>query len=160
VTEIFDGVVPELPVAGTAPLPRIVADAFARQRFEAVFLLALAGLSLLLAGVGLYGIVAQEVLERRAEMGVRMALGASPARAAARTAAGGLLLASAGLGIGLVLSLAVRGVLDSLVYGVGTLDPVTFAGLALTLGLLATIASWVPASRIGRLDPARVLRDS
>ncbi len=78
VETVFQQVAPDLPVARTASLSDIMERAFRQQRFEATFLMVMAGLAVLLAGIGLYGMVSQEVLERRGEMGIRMALGASP----------------------------------------------------------------------------------
>jgi len=152
-------VVPELPVARVATMSEIVDRTFARQRLEAAFLLVLAGIALLLAGIGLYGLVAQEVTERRGEMGVRIALGASPGRAVLGVGAAGLGVAGAGIAVGLVLSLGVSRLLASLVWGVGTLDPLTLTGVLGALLALAGVASFVPASSVARLDPARVLRD-
>jgi predicted permease len=152
-------VAPELPVARIATMTDIVGNAFARQRLEATFLLSIAGIALALTGLGLYGLVAQEVAERRGELGVRVALGASPARAVLHIGSAGLAVAGLGLVVGVVLSVGVSRLLESLVWGVGTLDPVTLAGVVAVLGVLAGLASFVPASRIARLDPARVLRE-
>jgi predicted permease len=152
-------VAPELPVARIATMNDVVDGAFARQRLEAAFLLAMAGVALALTGLGLYGLVAQEVAERRGELGVRVALGASPTRAVLHIGSAGLAIAGVGLAIGVLLSVGVSRVLDSLVWGVGTLDPTTLAGVVAVLGTVAGLASFVPASRIARLDPARVLRE-
>ncbi len=159
VAGVFQRVAPELPVSRTATVSSVVDDAFAQQRFEAGFLLALALMALLLAGIGLYGIVSQEVVERRGEMGIRMALGASPAVAVRTVALGGLALAGLGLGIGLGVAIYARRVLENLIWGVGTLDPPTILGLITVLVVLAAAASLIPAARIGRMDPARVLRE-
>jgi len=152
-------IAPELPVARIATMTDIVDDAFARQRLEAAFLLAMAGVALLLTALGLYGLVAQEVAERRGELGVRMALGASPLRAILHVGSGGLAVAGAGIVTGIALSVGVSRLLESLVWGVGTLDAVTLVLVVSVLGVLAGLASFVPASRIARLDPARVLRE-
>ena len=133
--------------------------AFAQQRFEAAFLIAVALFALLLAGVGLYGIVAHEVLERRTEMGLRMALGATPGGAARTTVLSGVRLTALGLALGAVGTVGVSRVLQHLVYGVTPYDPVTLVGLVLILGALAVAASVLPAVRVGRMDPATVLRD-
>jgi predicted permease len=158
VAETLRSVAPDLPVARTATLRDIVGGAFARQRLEAGFLMVIAAFALVLAGIGLYGLVSQEVVERRGEMGVRMALGASPRGAIIRTGAGGVRLTAFGLAIGIALAAQAAGLLENLVFGVGTWDPWTLAGLVATLAVLAVVASFVPAVRIGRLDPARVLR--
>ncbi len=115
--------------------------------------------ALLLAGIGLYGLVSQEVLERRGEMGVRMALGASPGAAVFRTGAAGIRLAITGLALGILLSWGAARALQTLIYGVGAFDPVTALGVVAVLVSIATVASFIPAARIGRMDPARVLRE-
>ncbi len=159
VETVFQQVAPDLPVARTASLSDIMARAFQQQRFEATFLMVMAGLAVLLAGIGLYGMVSQEVLERRGEMGIRMALGASPGAAVIRTAMGGLLMAGVGLVIGLGASYYAGGVLENLIWGIGTLDPITIVGMIAVLGSLAVVASFVPATRIGRMDPSKILRE-
>jgi predicted permease len=159
VEAVFQRVAPDLPVARTASLSNIMDGAFRQQRFEATFLIVMAGLAVLLAGIGLYGMVSQEVLERRGEMGIRMALGASPGAAVIRTAMGGLMMAGVGLAIGLGASYYVGGVLENLIWGIGTLDPITILGMIAVLGSLAVVASFVPATRIGRMDPSKILRD-
>jgi predicted permease len=158
VETVFQQVAPDLPVARTASLPDIMDRAFRQQRFEATFLIIMAGLAVLLAGIGLYGMVSQEVLERRGEMGIRMALGASPGAAVVRTAMGGLMMATLGLVVGLAASYYAGGVLENLIWGIGTLDPITIVGLLAVLGSLAVVASFVPAARIGRMDPSKILR--
>jgi predicted permease len=159
IARVFETLDSDLPVARSISLTAVMDRAFARTRFQAVFLLVVAGFALLLAGVGLYGIVAQEVLERRREMGVRLALGATPGRAILTTGLAGLRLAAWGLlAGGLVAALAGR-VLASLIWGVSPGDPVTILALVGGIGGLAAVASFVPAARIGRLDPATVLRE-
>jgi ABC-type antimicrobial peptide transport system permease subunit len=159
IARVFQARDPELPVARAASLETIMADVFSRTRFQALFLLVVAGFALLLAGVGLYGIVAQEVLERRREMGVRMALGASPGRAILTTGLSGIRLAAWGLTAGGLAAVGVGRVLSSLIWGVSPADPVTILALVSGIGALALVASFVPAARLGRLDPARVLRE-
>ena len=150
-----------LPLAVGVPRSvRLVDEAFAGERFEAAFLLAVTMFSLLLAGVGLYGIVAHEVLERRAEMGLRMALGAQPPQAIWAAASGGLRLTILGVFVGGVLSFGLSGVIESLLFGVTARDPVTAVGLFVAMLIFGLAATLVPAARIGRLDPALALRGS
>jgi predicted permease len=159
IARVFESQDGELPVARAASLEEVMAKAFARTRFQAAFLFVVAGFALLLAGVGLYGIVAQEVLERRREMGVRMALGSTPGRAIWTTGLAGIRLATWGLLAGGVAATAAGRVLASLLWGVSPSDPITILALISGIGGLALVASFVPAMRMGRMDPARVLRE-
>jgi predicted permease len=158
VAQVFSAADSELPLARTASLAEVMAQAFSRTRFQAAFLLVVAAFALLLAGVGLYGIVAQEVLERRREMGVRMALGAGPGRAVWSTGVAGIRLAAWGLVAGGLGAAGAGRVLGSLLWGVSPSDPVTIMALLAGIGGLALVASFVPAARMGRLDPASILR--
>ena len=151
-------VAPDMPMARMASLDDIMDEAFAGERFEAAFLLAVTMFSLLLAGIGLYGVVAHEVLERRAEMGLRMALGAKPPQAIWAAASGGLRLTTVGVFLGGVLSVGLSGVIESLLFGVTARDPVTAGGLFAAMLLFGLVATLIPAVRIGRLDPALALR--
>ena len=159
IAAVFESWDRELPIARSVSLEEVMAEAFAGPRFQAVFLLVVAGFALLLAAVGLYGIVAQEAVRRRREMGVRMALGVSPGRAVLHAGLSGMRLAAAGLVLGGVLAAAAGRVLGSLVWGVSTSDPVTFLLLLSAIGGLTAVASFVPAARLGRLHPATVLRE-
>jgi predicted permease len=158
-TRVFQQVDPDLPVARVATLREVMDRAFAEQRFEAAFLIAVSAFALLLAGIGLYGIVAHEVLERRTEMGLRMALGATPGRAVWAAGGGGIRLAALGLVVGGVATVGVARIMKNLIWGVAPYDPVILASLVGVLGLLAAVASFVPAARVGRMDPARILRE-
>jgi predicted permease len=160
VTQALLGVSPDMPTARIASLEEITANAFASQRFEAAFLLVVAFFALLLAAVGLYGLVAHEVLERRSEMGLRMALGARPSQAVWSAGAGGVRLTMTGVLLGGVLSYWLSGFFRNLLFGVSAADPVVAVGLFGLMTLLALTASFIPAGRVGRLDPARVLRDA
>lgn len=160
VRSLFATVDPELPVARVSSLEEVMSDAFARQRLEASFLLAVAGFALLLAGIGLYGIVAHEVLERRTEIGLRMALGSSPGRAVWAVGIGGVRLALAGLAVGVVVAIGVGRVIQGMIWGITPYDPATLAALVVVLATLAGVASFVPAARVSRMDPARVLREA
>lgn len=160
VAEVFRRMDPELPVARVVPLGEVMRNAFARQRFEAGLLVAVAVIALLLAGIGLYGVVAHEVLERRSEMGLRMAVGATPGRAVWSIGARGLRLALLGLVVGGVAAVGVARVLERLIWGVSAYDPLTLAGLLAVLALMAGVASFLPAAGVGRMDPATILRDA
>jgi ABC-type antimicrobial peptide transport system permease subunit len=149
----------DLPVARIASLEEIIAGALARPRFEAVFMALVAAFALILAGVGLYGIVANAVGERTTEMGVRMALGATPGSAVLTVGTAGLKLSLLGLVGGGVISVLAAPSISSIIFGVQTWDPVTLAVVILCLGGVAVLASFVPALRVGRLQPAAILRE-
>jgi putative ABC transport system permease protein len=152
-------VAPDMPVARVALLSDIVDRALARQRFEALFLLIVAGFALLLAVVGLYGIVANEVVERTSEIGLRMALGATPGKAIWAIGTPGLRLMLFGLVAGGIATAIAAPWIGRLTWGVVTYDPVTMSFVVVFLAFLGAVASFVPASRIARLEPSRILRD-
>ncbi len=150
---------PGLPPARIVSLEEVMADALARPRFEAAFLVIVAAFALLLAVVGLYGIVANEVVERTPEMGLRMALGAAPRRAVWTVGLKGLRLTFVGLAVGAVIAALAASWMSSVIWGVAPHDPITLAFVIVCVTLLAGAASFVPAARIARLDPSRILRE-
>jgi putative ABC transport system permease protein len=117
------------------------------------------GLALLLAGIGLYGIVAQAVRARQAEIGLRLALGAQPGGIVRLVFHRVSVLIVAGLGIGLAASLWVAQFLGPLLFHVQARDPATFAAATSVLVVAGLLAAWLPARRAARLDPATVLRE-
>jgi ABC-type antimicrobial peptide transport system permease subunit len=149
---------PELPIAEIAALSETVHTSLARPRFNASFLAIIAAFALVLAAVGLWGLVANEVVERGPEMGMRMALGATPGEAVRAAARPGLKLAIIGLLIGGGISALGAGVLESLITGVAPFDPLTLGGVIGMLLAVAAAASFLPALRTARLDPAATLR--
>ena len=149
---------PMLPFAKFRTLDDVRGEAVAAERAQAVLLGAFAALALLLAAVGLYGLVASSVAERRRELAIRMALGATERQAVIVAAAPGLVLAIIGVSIGLVGARAAAAVLQHLVWGVSVRDPLTFAAAASAALLVATIGTLIPALRIVRLNPVRALK--
>jgi len=149
---------PELALSELGSLDALRRTSVARPRLLAVLLGAFSVLALVLAAVGLYGLMAQLVGQRRREMGVRMALGADRGAVVRRVVGQGLRLTLAGLALGLAGSLGAGGLLRSLLYEVGTADPASFAATAVLLLLVALAACWLPALRAARVDPAAVLR--
>jgi putative ABC transport system permease protein len=123
-----------------------------------VILGAAAVVTLLLGAVGLYGIMAYLVTLRIREVGVRIALGAEPRKVAAMFTRQGLTLSAIGVGAGVVIFIVVARFLRGLLFGVAPSDPVTVVGASLTLLAIASAASWIPARRASRVDPARTLR--
>jgi putative ABC transport system permease protein len=130
-----------------------------RRRFQTALVSAFAALALLLAAVGVYGVMAHRVAQRNHEIGVRLALGARPADVVALVLGGGLRLALAGTALGLVGAVALSRTLASLLFGVSPLDPATYAGVAGVLMLVAGISVYVPSRSAGKVDPLATLRD-
>ncbi len=151
---------PNLPIASVRTMHDVVAEATARSRMSSYLLAAFATLALLLAGIGLYGIVSYAVTQRRGEIGVRVALGAERGNILRLIVRQGMVLTLAGLALGMVGSLALTRLLRSLLFGVTTTDPVTFLAVPLVLAAVALVASYLPASRAARVDPAIALRGS
>jgi putative ABC transport system permease protein len=149
---------PDLAVFHVRRLEDLVSDALAPQRFSLVLLGAFAAAGLLLAWLGLYGVLAFAVGRRRREIGIRMAVGASAARVRWVVLARGLALVGAGLALGLAGALAVTRFLASQLYGVGPTDARTFSGATLATVLVSLLACDLPARRAARVDPGIVLK--
>lgn len=149
---------PLLPISGFKAMDEVRAGTLGMERFMMSLLAGLAGLSLLLSGIGLYGLISGSVVERTRELGIRMALGATFGRAVRSVVLPGLWLTLAGVSIGLLGAMAATRVLRSMLWGVTTTDPLTLGGVAAGLLLVAVLASLAPALRILRLDPANTLR--
>ena len=150
---------PRLPFSRFQEIDDVLAASVSNQRYMAVLFSSLAGLALLLAAIGVYGLVAQSVAERTREMGIRLALGATPRHIVRQAAAPGIFLALAGVACGLILSFFAARLLTSLIYGVSPTDPLTFIAVACLLIAVAALASILPALRLAHLDPAQTLRD-
>jgi ABC-type antimicrobial peptide transport system permease subunit len=123
-----------------------------------VLLGAFAALAVLLASVGLYGVLSYAVSQRSRELGLRMALGATTASVMRMVVGRGLILTAAGLLVGATLAWAGTRAMQSVLYGVSAADPATYAAVAALLGTVALLASYLPARRAARLDPSEVLR--
>jgi predicted permease len=141
------------------PLSAFVDDALAQDRLVAMLSAFFGALALLLAGLGLYGVTAYAVARRRTEIGIRMALGASPSGVVRLVIARVAWLVGTGVMIGGGLSLWASSLIASLLYGLRPRDPATLVGAAITLIAVAAIAGWLPAYRASQTDPAEVLRE-
>jgi ABC-type antimicrobial peptide transport system permease subunit len=148
----------QLPFAGFHSMDDVRYRALAQERFQAVLLGSLAGLALLLAAVGIYGLIANSVAERTRELGIRLALGATVPQAIRAVALPGVALALAGSLVGSVLAGFASQLLRHLIWGVRTGDPLTFVAAGLGLLAVAAAASLLPALRVTRLNPAETLR--
>ncbi|HEY6307637.1 MAG TPA: ABC transporter permease [Candidatus Angelobacter sp.] len=149
---------PELPFSSFHSLDDLEATALSQQRVEVLLLTVLSGLAFLLSIVGVYGLVSNMVVQRRREIGIRMALGCQLGQAMTTVAGSGLVAVGFGLGTGLILSAFALRVLKSQLYGVRNLDPATLIGVSLFLLSAALLASFAPTLRIARIDPAATLR--
>jgi putative ABC transport system permease protein len=151
---------PDLPIANIRPMTDVVASAMARPRLAGWVLTLFGVLALALAAVGLYGVLAYLVSERTHEIGIRVAIGADPARVRRMVLREGLGLASAGIVLGLAVAVVMTRLIESLLHGVDRHDPVTFTIVPAVLVAVALVASWLPARRATRVDPIVALRQT
>lgn len=151
---------PNLPLYGVRTLEGLVEESLARTSFT-LFMLAVAALvALVLGTVGIYGVVSYVVSQRTREIGVRMALGADASRVRTLVVRQGVAVVLVGVVVGLLASGFSSRVLSSLLFGVGTLDPVTYVAVAILLVVVSVVATWIPAWRASRLDPVLALRST
>jgi predicted permease len=151
---------PNLPVFNVRTMSEVIDGSLASRRFSAELVGVFAILALLLASVGIYGLLAYMVGQRSHEIGVRMALGALPSTIGKMIVSRGAVLAGAGVLIGLILSGIVAPMISTLLYGVRPIDPAVFLAVPLILMVVALLASYVPARRAARVNPIVALRES
>ncbi len=156
--EVVRSIDPDLPVTQVAALDTLIGTSLAARRFVAYLLAGFAGVALVLAAVGVYGVVSYAVGRRTREIGIRMALGAGRGDLLRDVMGQGLALAAVGIGAGLLAAALLTRVLASLLFGVAPTDPITFAAVASLLAAAALGACYVPARRATRVDPMEALR--
>jgi predicted permease len=150
---------PRLPFSSFQSISAFRGASLKQQRYQATLFSALATLAVLLAALGVYGLIAQSVAQRTREMGIRLALGATPRQVVRAAALPGITLSLAGIGCCVVLALFATRLLKGLIWGITGTDPLTFSSVAMLLLLVATVSSALPALRLIRLDPAQTLRN-
>lgn len=146
------------PVWDMKPMETMIADTLAERRFAMLLLGSFASIALLLASVGIYGVISYVVSQRTREVGIRLALGARTEDVLKLVVGRGALLALAGVAIGMAAALAATQALSKMLFGVGAADPLTYAAVALVLGGVAVLASYLPARRAAAIDPMVALR--
>ncbi len=149
---------PELAV-NLSTMQQLMSSSIATPRLRTTLLTAFATVAAFLAMIGVYGVMALTVAQRRQEIGVRIALGAGKSRVVAEILGKGLRVTGLGIVIGLVGAVAATRVLTAMLFGVSAFDPLTFAGVVVSVALVATAACYVPARRASRVDPVVVLRE-
>jgi predicted permease len=149
---------PELPVYDVKSMDSAVDEALSGRRFSLVLLGLFAAVALLLAAVGVYGVMSYGVAQRTREIGIRMALGARQEDVQRMVVRDGARLAGAGIVIGILLAVSLSRVLRGMLFGVSAFDPLSYVVLTLVLAAVALFASWLPARRASRVDPGVALR--
>jgi hypothetical protein len=139
-------------------MEQVVSESISRDNFTMLLLSIFAGIALLLAAIGIYGLMSYSVEQRTQEIGVRMALGAGRPDMVRLILGQGLRLMGIGVALGLAIAFGLTRVLASLLFGVKAADPLTFAGVALTLALIALGSTWFPARRAAAVEPVEALR--
>jgi putative ABC transport system permease protein len=148
----------DIPFSRAVTMNQLVSKSLGERRFTLLLLISFAALALLLAAVGIYGLISFTTGQRTHEIGVRIALGAQPRDITGMILKQGMWLALVGVGAGLVAALALTRFLRQMLFGVSPTDPATFALPALLLGCVALIACYVPARRATKVDPLVTLR--
>ena len=148
----------ELPIYDVSTMKDVVAESLAQRRFTLWLLTSFAGIALLLAAIGLYGVISYSVTQRTREMGVRMALGASPRDLLRLILGSGARLAAIGIAAGILAALILTRFMSGMLFGVHPADPLTFAAVSLLLLIVILFASYVPARRAAKVDPMVALR--
>ena len=148
----------EQPMASVATMEQLLADSLSRARFTMLLLGIFAGVALLLAAVGIYGLIAYSVTQRTQELGIRIALGAQRRDVLRLVLGHGTRLTLLGLVLGIAAALGITRLLASLLFGISATDPLTFAGVAALLAFVALLACFIPARRATRVDPIVALR--
>jgi putative ABC transport system permease protein len=149
---------PEQPIADVRTMKEVISRSIARPRFNTLLLTIFAGVALVLASVGLYGVMNYSATQRTHEVGIRMALGATRTDIMRLVVGNGMLLTLIGIGLGVVASLGLTRVMASLLFGVTATDGPTFLGVSVVLVAVALIANYIPARRATRVDPVIALR--
>ncbi len=149
----------DLPVTDVEPFPNALGQSISRERFRTFLLGSFSAMALVLAAVGIFGVVSYSASQRRQEIGIRMALGAQRRDVLGLILGHGAKLAFFGLGIGVVFAFLLTRLMESQLYGVSATDPLTFGAVALVLLGVSVVASYIPARRAVRVDPMIALRD-
>jgi len=147
-----------LPVSAIKTMEYVLSTAQARPRFLTLLLTLFAGVALVLAAVGIYGVISYSVAQRTSEFGIRIAMGAAPKDVLGMVLGQGLMLGAIGVVLGAVGALALTRLIRGLLFGISSFDPVTFVVMAILLTGVTMAACWVPARRATRVDPMVALR--
>jgi ABC-type antimicrobial peptide transport system permease subunit len=151
---------PAQPATEFRPLQQLVDHVVSPRRFFVLLVGVFATLGLILASLGIYGVISYSVTQQTQEIGIRMALGATQARVQLAVIARTLRLALIGIAVGSVASFGIGGLIASLLFGTPSTDPATFLSMILLLGLVALFAGYIPARRASRIDPMIALRNN
>jgi putative ABC transport system permease protein len=149
---------PDMPIERMMPLGEVLQESVAEPRFRTLLLGAFAAMAVILAAVGLYGLISYSVTQRTREIGIRVALGAQATQVILPIVREGVVLALAGIAIGLGGAVAATQLISTFLFGVGPTDPLTFGSVALLLLMVALLASYIPSRRALRIDPIAALR--
>ena len=158
VRRAFHELDPDLAVAHVETLDDVVADSVAQPRFYMLLLTAFAVVAILLASIGIYGVISYLVGQRKREIGIRIALGASPSRVVNMVVREGVAMVTVGIGVGVVGAVALTRLMSALLFDTKATDPATYLLVTLVLGIVALVASSVPALRAASVDPALAMR--
>jgi ABC-type antimicrobial peptide transport system permease subunit len=148
----------QLPVSKFRTMEQVISESTARANFTMLLLTIFAGTALLLAALGIYGLMSYAVEQRTQEIGIRVALGAKGSDMLRMVIGRGLLLAGIGLTVGLAAAFGLTRLLSALLFGVKASDPMAFGAVAVTLAAVAWVAVYIPARRATRIDPLVALR--
>ncbi|HEX8280930.1 MAG TPA: FtsX-like permease family protein, partial [Chthoniobacterales bacterium] len=149
---------PDQPIADVRTLQEVVSKSIARPRFNTLLLSIFAGVALLLASVGLYGVMNYSATQRTHEVGIRMALGATRADIMRLVVGNGMMLTLIGIAIGVAASWGLTRLMQAFLFGVGTTDAITFIAVSGLLLIVALIANYIPARKATRVNPVIALR--